>query len=77
MRRAQHGIPARTNPMDQTEVRVLARSGNPARELAAAAAEHGADSLVTGAPGHLWHHLAGSVPGWLARHAHCPIIVVP
>ena len=63
--------------MDQTEVRTLARSGNPARELAAAAAEHGADALVTGAPGHLWHHLAGSVPGWLARHARCPIIVVP
>ena len=36
-----------------------------------------ADALVIGAPGRRWHHVAGSVPGWLARHAHCPVIVVP
>jgi len=59
------------------DVRVLTRRGNPARELAAAAQEYSADALVIGAPGHLWHHVAGSVPGWLARHAHCPVIVVP
>jgi nucleotide-binding universal stress UspA family protein len=58
-------------------VRVLTRRGNPARELAAAADESGADALVVGAPGHRWHQVAGSVPGWLARHAHCPVIVVP
>jgi nucleotide-binding universal stress UspA family protein len=59
------------------EVRVATRRGSPARELSATAAECGADALVIGAPGHFWHHLAGSVPGWLARHAHCPVIVVP
>jgi nucleotide-binding universal stress UspA family protein len=59
------------------DVRVLTRRGNPARELAAAAKEFSADALVIGAPEHLWHHVAGSVPGWLARHAHCPVIVVP
>jgi nucleotide-binding universal stress UspA family protein len=59
------------------DVRVLTRRGNPARELAAAAKEFSADALVIGAPGHVWHHVAGSVPGWLARHAHCPVIVVP
>lgn len=59
------------------EVHVVTRRGNPARELAAAADETGADALVIGAPGHRWHHVAGSVPGWLARHAHCPVIVVP
>jgi nucleotide-binding universal stress UspA family protein len=59
------------------DVRVLTRRGNPARELATAAQEFSADALVIGAPGHLWHHVAGSVPGWLARHAHCPVIVVP
>jgi nucleotide-binding universal stress UspA family protein len=59
------------------DVRVLTRRGNPARELAAAAKEFSADALVIGAPGHLWHHVAGSVPGWLARHACCPVIVVP
>jgi nucleotide-binding universal stress UspA family protein len=58
-------------------VSVLTRRGNPARELAAAADESSADALVVGAPGHRWHHVAGSVPGWLARHAHCPVIVVP
>jgi nucleotide-binding universal stress UspA family protein len=59
------------------DVRVATRRGSPARELAAAAAERSADALIIGAPGHVWHHLAGSVPGWLARHAHCPVIVVP
>ena len=39
--------------------------------------EFGADALVIGAPARIWHQVAGSVPGWLARHAHCPVIVVP
>jgi nucleotide-binding universal stress UspA family protein len=56
---------------------VLARRGSPARELAATADEQGADALVIGAPKHLWHQVTGSVPGWLARHAHCPVMVVP
>jgi nucleotide-binding universal stress UspA family protein len=59
------------------QVCVLTRRGNPARELAATADEQGADALVIGAPTRSWHHLAGSVPGWLARHAHCPVTVVP
>jgi nucleotide-binding universal stress UspA family protein len=59
------------------EVRVVTRRGSPARELAAAADEYSADALVIGAPGHRWHHVAGSVSGWLARHAHCPVVVVP
>ena len=58
-------------------VSVLIRRGNAARELAAAADESSADALVVGAPEHAWHHVAGSVSGWLARHAHCPVIVVP
>ena len=64
---------------DRTDltVSVVTRRGNPARELAAAADEASADALVVGAPEHAWHHVAGSVPGWLARHAHCPVIVVP
>lgn len=61
----------------ELEVHVRTRRGNPARELAAVAAEFSADALVIGAPRHFWHHLAGSVPGWLARHAKCPVIVVP
>lgn len=59
------------------EVHVRARRGSPARELAAAAAEQGADALVIGATAHAWRHLAGSVPGWLARHARCPVVIVP
>ena len=58
-------------------VSVLIRRGNAARELAAAADEASADALVVGAPGHIWHQVAGSVPGWLARHAHCPVVVIP
>ena len=59
------------------DVCVITRRGNPARELAAVADQFSADALVIGAPGNKWHQLAGSVPGWLARHAQCPVIVVP
>jgi nucleotide-binding universal stress UspA family protein len=61
----------------EVEVHVRTRRGSPARELAAAAAEFTADALVIGAPTHFWHRIAGSVPGWLARHADCPVIIVP
>ena len=59
------------------EVHVRTRRGSPARELAAIATEFSADALVIGAPKHFWHHVVGSVPGWLTRHARCPVIVVP
>jgi len=59
------------------EVHVRTRRGSPARELAALASELSADALVIGAPTHFWHQVAGSVSGWLARHARCPVIVVP
>jgi nucleotide-binding universal stress UspA family protein len=61
----------------EVEVHVRTRRGSPARELAAAAEEFSADALVIGAPKHIWHRIAGSVSGWLARHARCPVIVVP
>ena len=59
------------------EVSVIARRGNAAKELAAAADVSSADALVVGAPGHKLHHVVGSIPSWLARHARCPVIVVP
>jgi nucleotide-binding universal stress UspA family protein len=59
------------------EIHVRTRRGSPARELSAIASEFSADALVIGAPGSFWHHVAGSVSGWLARHASCPVIVVP
>jgi nucleotide-binding universal stress UspA family protein len=60
------------------DVCVVTRRGNPARELAAVADQFSADALVIGAPGQRWHQvMGGDVPGWLARHAHCPVIVVP
>src|SRR5690349_10728728 len=59
------------------DVHVRTRRGSPARELAAAAEEFSADALVIGAPTRIWHRLCGSVSGWLARHASCPVIVVP
>lgn len=59
------------------EVHVRTRRGSPARELAGLASEFSADALVIGAPRHFWHHIAGSVSGWLARHASCPVVVVP
>jgi len=59
------------------EVSVIARRGNAAKELAATVSSSNADALVVGAPGHRLHHLVGSIPSWLARHACCPVIVVP
>ena len=61
----------------EIDVHVRTRRGSPARELAAAAEEFSADALVSGAPKHIWHRVAGSVPSWLTRHARCPVIVVP
>jgi nucleotide-binding universal stress UspA family protein len=61
----------------EVDVHVRTRRGSPARELAAAADEFSADALVIGAPTHIWHRVVGSVSGWLARHARCPVIVVP
>ena len=61
----------------EADVHVQTRQGSPARELAAAAGEFSADALVIGAPAHIWHRVAGSVPSRLARHARCPVIVVP
>jgi nucleotide-binding universal stress UspA family protein len=61
----------------ELEVHVRTRRGSPARELATAAEEFSADALVIGAPTHIWHRVAGSVSGWLARHARCPVMVVP
>ena len=59
------------------DVHVRTRRGSPPRELAALASEFSADALVIGAPQRFWHHIAGSVSGWLARHADCPVVVVP
>jgi nucleotide-binding universal stress UspA family protein len=59
------------------DVSVMARRGNAAKELAAAADSSCADALVVGAPGRRLHHVVGSIPSWLARHARCPVIVVP
>ncbi len=59
------------------DVHVRTRRGSPARELAAAADEFSADALVIGAPAHIWHRFAGGVSGWLARHARCPVVIVP
>ena len=61
----------------ELEVHVRTRRGSPARELAAIASEFSADALVIGAPQSFWHHVAGSVSGWLARHASCPVMVIP
>jgi nucleotide-binding universal stress UspA family protein len=60
-----------------SDVHVAACIGDAARELARLADEHQADALVLGAPEHRLHHLVGSVPVWMARHAHCPVVIVP
>ena len=59
------------------DVHVASCIGDAARELARLADEHQADALVLGAPEHRLHHLIGSVSAWMARHAHCPVVIVP
>ena len=59
------------------EVRVIMRHGNAARELSTAADElERGRAGDRGAPATVAPR-GGSVPGWLARHARCPVIVVP
>jgi len=62
---------------DCPEAGACLRQGNPARELAATAREHHADALVLGVYRSWWHGAARSSPERLARHAACPVIVVP
>jgi nucleotide-binding universal stress UspA family protein len=59
------------------------RDGAIAEQLIAAADDlrrrHGADAwvvIVVGRPEHGYHHVAGSVPQALERHAHYPVIVM-
>ena len=59
------------------QVHVRTRLGSPARELSVLATEFSAEALVVGAPARSWRRLAGSVPGWLATHASCPVLVIP
>ena len=58
-------------------VQLVHRSGDAARQLAELAGETHADAIVLGAPEQWVHRIIGSVPVWLARHARCPVIVVP
>jgi nucleotide-binding universal stress UspA family protein len=58
-------------------VQLVHRSGDAARQLAELAGETHADAIVLGAPEQWAHRIMGSVPVWLARHARCPVIVVP
>jgi nucleotide-binding universal stress UspA family protein len=60
------------------------RDGNVAHELLAAAdqvgCDHGDDAavvIVVGRAMHAYHHVVGSVPVALVRHAKYPIVVVP
>ena len=53
------------------------RMGDAARQLAALAGETQADAIVLGAPRSWLHRITGSVPVWLARHACCPVVIVP
>jgi nucleotide-binding universal stress UspA family protein len=55
------------------------RHGNPADELADAAAEHAASYIVVGRHGHhgLGRLLAGSVSQRLLHHARHPLLIIP
>ncbi len=52
--------------------------GNPGREICRVAAERGVDVVVVGATGKsgLQEILLGSVSGYVADHARCPVLVV-
>lgn len=58
-------------------VEFIEGAGDPARRIGELAAERHAGMIVLGVPEHRFHHVFGSVPAWLARHACCPVTVVP
>lgn len=58
-------------------VQLVGRTGDTARRLAELARQTQADAIVLGTPEHWLHRITGSVPVWLARHACCPVIMVP
>ena len=62
--------------VDSVPLHLAAAHGRRARALARVAELHRAEALVIGAPEHRLHLAFGSVPGWLGRHARCPVIVV-
>jgi nucleotide-binding universal stress UspA family protein len=76
-------IRSRLGPVEQ-RWRLERRDGSIAHELVAAAEqvsrEYGADAsvvIVVGTAMHAYHHVVGSVPVALVRHAKYPIVVVP
>src|SRR3954470_17340496 len=63
---------------DETPVQTELRSGSPASEIVATAAELGSDIIVISTHGHtgLKHVLLGSVAEHVIRRAPCPVLVV-
>lgn len=60
-----------------TKWQFLLTQGEPATVLKQVVEQHRADMLIVGRSRSPVRHVLGSVPGRLARHATCPITVVP
>ncbi len=60
-----------------TGARIVARNGNPLRELRKVAEESGADTIIVGASAGLRHRLFGSLGHRLLRRRPCPVTIVP
>jgi nucleotide-binding universal stress UspA family protein len=74
------GETAKALPADAVagvEMQLTCRFGDVGYELARLASEQHAEALVVGTPEHRLHRLVGSVSSGMARHAHCPVVVVP
>ena len=76
-------VGARLDAIDR-RWRFQRRDGVVSRELVAAAdqlsRDYGEDAtviIVVGRPTHAYHHVVGSVPVALVRHANYPVVVVP
>jgi nucleotide-binding universal stress UspA family protein len=65
-------------PPDAANVVVDVRSGQPAREIVAAARELGADVILLGTHGRTWlsHAVMGSVAERVVRLAPCPVLTM-
>ena len=60
-----------------TGARIVARNGNPLRELRKVAEASGADTIIVGASASLRHRLFGSLGYRLLRCRPCPVTIVP
>lgn len=66
-----------TQALEDLDIELIERTGNPFKEIVAVATERRADAVVVGASMQAGHRLVGSLAVHLVRAAQWPVTVVP